>query len=174
MFSEEWYLKNNVDSPPKSTPAFLSDGISFLCLYWEQLVGGLIIDFTISRYPVLQISRNRLKITEWKPWDRGLGTIFWQGDEPKLHFHGTYAKLDNVKAGCMRENAETFLVLEAIIMEIKGVNAARELDPVSGMVLLKVKSAYPSKLWWSAHLLYQTTANYSQIDSFAGIPNAAA
>jgi predicted DNA-binding protein with PD1-like motif len=46
----------------------------------------------------------------------------------------------------MRENAETFLVLEAIIMEIKGVNAARELDPVSGMVLLKVKSAYPSKL----------------------------
>ena len=73
----------------------------------------------------------------------GLGTIFWQGDEPKLHFHGTYAKRDNVKAGCMRENAETFLVLEAIIMEIKGVNATRELDPVSGMVLLKVKGSIP-------------------------------
>ena len=73
----------------------------------------------------------------------GLGTIFWQGDEPKLHFHGTYAKRDNVQAGCMRENAQTFLVLEAIIMEIKGVNAARELDPVSGMVLLKVKDSIP-------------------------------
>lgn len=68
----------------------------------------------------------------------GLGTIFWQGDEPKLHFHGAYAKRDNVKAGCMREGAQAFLVLEAIIMEIKGVTAARELDPVSGMVLLKV------------------------------------
>ncbi len=68
----------------------------------------------------------------------GLGTIFWQGDEPKLHFHGAYAKRDNVKAGCMRENAETFLVLEAIIMEIEGVNAARELDPISGMALLKL------------------------------------
>lgn len=68
----------------------------------------------------------------------GLGTIFWQGEEPKIHFHGTYAKHDSVKAGCMRENAETFLVLEAIIMEIKGVNAVRELDPLSGMVLLKV------------------------------------
>ena len=68
----------------------------------------------------------------------GLGTIFWQGDEPKLHFHGAYAKRDNVKAGCMRENAETFLVLEAIIMEIKGVNAMRELDPISGMALLKL------------------------------------
>ena len=69
----------------------------------------------------------------------GLGTIFWHGDEPKLHFHGTYVKRDNVKGGCMRENAKTFLVLEAIIMEIKGVNAVRELDPVSGMVLLNVK-----------------------------------
>ena len=69
----------------------------------------------------------------------GLGTIFWQGDEPKLHFHGAYAKRDNVKAGCMRENAETFLVLEAIIMEIEGVNAMRELDPISGMALLKLR-----------------------------------
>jgi predicted DNA-binding protein with PD1-like motif len=39
----------------------------------------------------------------------------------------------------MRENAETFLVLEAIIMEIEGVNAARELDPISGMALLKLR-----------------------------------
>lgn len=68
----------------------------------------------------------------------GIGTLFWQGEEPKLHFHGAYAKRDSVKAGCMRESAETFLVLEAIIMEIKGVNAVRELDPASGMVLLKV------------------------------------
>jgi predicted DNA-binding protein with PD1-like motif len=68
----------------------------------------------------------------------GIGTIFWQGDEPKLHYNGAYAKHDSVKAGCMREKAEAFLVLEAIIMEIKGVNAVRELDPVSGMVLLKV------------------------------------
>ena len=69
----------------------------------------------------------------------GLGTIFWHGEEPKLHFHGAYAKRDNVKAGCMRENAETFLVLEAIIMEIEGVNAVRELDPISGMALLKLR-----------------------------------
>ena len=68
----------------------------------------------------------------------GLGTIFWQGDEPKFHFHGAYAKRDSVKVGCMREKAETFLVLEAIVMEIKGVTAVRELDPASGMVLLKL------------------------------------
>jgi predicted DNA-binding protein with PD1-like motif len=68
----------------------------------------------------------------------GLGTIFWQADEPKAHFHGAFGKKDNVRVGCVRENAETFLVLEAIIIEIKGVNAVRELDPTSNMVLLKL------------------------------------
>lgn len=68
----------------------------------------------------------------------GLGTIFWQADEPKVHFHGAFGKRDDVKVGCVREDAETFLVLEAIILEIKDVNAVRELDPLSKMVLLRL------------------------------------
>ncbi len=68
----------------------------------------------------------------------GLGTIFWHGDEPKIHLHGAFGKKDMVKVGCLRENADTFLVLEAIIIEIEGINATRELDPVSGMFLLKL------------------------------------
>lgn len=68
----------------------------------------------------------------------GIGTIFPQEGEPKIHFHGAFGKKDMVKVGCLREMSETFLVLEAIIMEIEGVNASRELDPVSGVVLLKL------------------------------------
>ncbi|TAN42262.1 MAG: DUF296 domain-containing protein [Nitrospirae bacterium] len=68
----------------------------------------------------------------------GFGTIFWQGDEPKVHFHGAFGKKEMVKVGCLRESSETFLVLEAVIVEIEGVDAKRELDPESGMVLLKV------------------------------------
>ncbi|MBI5675039.1 MAG: DNA-binding protein [Nitrospirae bacterium] len=68
----------------------------------------------------------------------GFGTIFWQGDEPKIHFHGAFGKKDMVKVGCLRKNSETFLVLEAVIIEIEGVDAKRELDPVSGMALLKI------------------------------------
>jgi uncharacterized protein len=68
----------------------------------------------------------------------GVGTIFWQGDVPKIHFHGSYGKKDTVRTGCLRETAKTFLVMEAVIVEIKGVDAVRELDPISGMVLLKV------------------------------------
>ena len=43
-----------------------------------------------------------------------------------------------LKIGCLRENAKTFLVLEAVIMEIDGVNAIREIDPEIGMPLLKL------------------------------------
>ncbi|MDA8079551.1 MAG: DUF296 domain-containing protein [Nitrospiraceae bacterium] len=68
----------------------------------------------------------------------GFGTIFRQGDEPKVHFHGAFGKKDMVKVGCLREKSETFLVLEAVITEIEGVTAERVLDPASGMVLLKL------------------------------------
>lgn len=68
----------------------------------------------------------------------GFGTIFWEGDEPKVHLHGAYGKRDSVKVGCLRADSSTFLVLECIVMEIEGVTARRELDPAVGLALLKV------------------------------------
>jgi len=68
----------------------------------------------------------------------GFGTIFWQGNDPRIHLHGAFGKKDMVKVGCLRENSETFLVLEAVVMEIEGVTAKRELDEVSGMILLRI------------------------------------
>ncbi|GBE05872.1 MAG TPA: DUF296 domain-containing protein [Nitrospirae bacterium] len=68
----------------------------------------------------------------------GLGTIFWQKDDPKIHFHGAFGKKDRVTVGCLREQSETFLVLETVIIEIEGIKAERELDPVSGIALLKL------------------------------------
>jgi uncharacterized protein len=68
----------------------------------------------------------------------GTGTIFRQEDEPKIHFHGAFGKKDMVKVGCLRGKSETFLVLEAVIFELRGINAKRELDQTSGLVLLKL------------------------------------
>ncbi len=68
----------------------------------------------------------------------GIGTIFWQKDEPKIHLHGAFGKKEMVKVGCLRKESETFLVLEAVIIEIEDVNAVRELDTVSGLTLLKI------------------------------------
>jgi len=66
------------------------------------------------------------------------GTLFYEGDTPKVHLHGAFGKHDKVRAGCLRGESETFLVLEAVIMEIKGITASRELDPSVGLALLKV------------------------------------
>ena len=68
----------------------------------------------------------------------GFGTIFYQGNEPKVHFHGAFGKKDMVKVGCLRENSATFLVLEAVIIELSGINAVREFDPTTGLTLLKL------------------------------------
>ena len=68
----------------------------------------------------------------------GIGTIFLHDDKPKIHLHGTFGRGDNVKVGCLREMSSTFLILEAIIIEIEGIDAVRELDPISGMALLTI------------------------------------
>ena len=68
----------------------------------------------------------------------GFGTIFYQGNEPKVHFHGAFGKKDMVKVGCLRENSSTFLVLEAVIIELSGINAVRDIDPALGLAMLKL------------------------------------
>jgi predicted DNA-binding protein with PD1-like motif len=68
----------------------------------------------------------------------GTGTIFWEGDDPKIHLHGAFGKRDEVKVGCLRQSSETFLVLEAVILELIGMDARREFDDASGLTLLKI------------------------------------
>lgn len=68
----------------------------------------------------------------------GFGTVFWEGDQPKVHFHGAFGKRDSVKAGCLREESQAFLVLEVVITEILDVEISRERDPQSGMTLIKL------------------------------------
>lgn len=66
------------------------------------------------------------------------GTIFCEGEEPKVHLHGAFGKGNKSAVGCLREASETFLVIEAVILEIKGVTAARRKDPESGLSLLQL------------------------------------
>jgi predicted DNA-binding protein with PD1-like motif len=66
------------------------------------------------------------------------GTIFWQGDEPKIHLHGAFGKHGRTSVGCLREDARTFIVIEAIVIEIEGIDACRKIDPAVGMPLLNL------------------------------------
>lgn len=69
----------------------------------------------------------------------GIGSIFWQGGEPKIHLHGAFGRGEGVSVGCLREAGEVFLILEAIIIEIEGIKAEREFDPGTGLTLLKIE-----------------------------------
>jgi predicted DNA-binding protein with PD1-like motif len=105
-----------------------------------QLVGGL----KAGRFVVGPEREEMPPVPVWRELTEsheavGFGTIFWQGDEPRVHLHGAYGKHDSVKAGCLREGSEAFLVLEAVITELVGIDAVRRLDPVSGMVLLELQ-----------------------------------
>ena len=68
----------------------------------------------------------------------GMGTIFWKDDEPAIHLHAAFGKGDSVKVGCLRNEAETFLILEAVIYELRGIEAKRVYAPASKHYLLKV------------------------------------
>ncbi|MBC7354832.1 MAG: DNA-binding protein with PD1-like protein DNA-binding motif-like protein [Desulfomicrobiaceae bacterium] len=68
----------------------------------------------------------------------GTGTIFWDNGEPKVHLHMALGKKDTVTVGCLRKDSATFVVLEAILLEIVGTPARRELDPATGLALLRV------------------------------------
>lgn len=68
----------------------------------------------------------------------GIGTVFYQDGEPKVHLHAALGKRDIVKVGCVRERSETFLVLEAVVLELSGIDAVREFDPATGLSLLRL------------------------------------
>ena len=55
---------------------------------------------------------------------------------PKLHLHAGIGRADEAIVGCPRGGATVFCVLEAVIMEIEGVDASRRIDPEMGIKLL--------------------------------------
>ena len=67
----------------------------------------------------------------------GVGTIYCDDQGPKLHIHTAIGKGDETSVGCPRGGACTFLILEVTIIEIHGIDAAREPDPETGLNLLK-------------------------------------
>ncbi|MBM4135806.1 MAG: DUF296 domain-containing protein [Nitrospira sp.] len=122
-------IKNIIDMAKKETIRsavfYLIGGIRY---------GKIVVGPEKEELPPIPVWREIRESTEVL----GIGTIFWQGDEPKVHFHGAFGKRDVVKVGCLREVSETFLILEAIIIEIEGIHAQRKFDPSSGLTLLEL------------------------------------
>ncbi|MDD5120818.1 MAG: DUF296 domain-containing protein [Candidatus Omnitrophica bacterium] len=68
----------------------------------------------------------------------GIGTIFSNSKGPQIHIHASMGKNDKVLTGCLRGNSKVFLVIEAVVLELKGVKAEKEIDPKTGLNLLNI------------------------------------
>lgn len=55
----------------------------------------------------------------------GTGTVFWEGDTPRLHLHAALGHHGETLTGCVRKGTKVYLVLEVILIEIVGIAADR-------------------------------------------------
>ena len=68
----------------------------------------------------------------------GIGTIFINKKGPQIHVHTAMGKRRKALTGCVRKKSEVFLVIEAVVFELKGVKATKDIDPKTGLNLLKI------------------------------------
>lgn len=71
----------------------------------------------------------------------GIGTVFLQEGAPSLHFHAGIGRGDSALVGCPRAGMSVFLVLEVVILELLGLQAARVMDDEAGLRLLRIVGA---------------------------------
>ncbi|AEB10160.1 PPC domain-containing DNA-binding protein [Desulfobacca acetoxidans] len=66
----------------------------------------------------------------------GIGNLFWEDNAPKVHVHVALGKGDATIMGCLRLENEIYLVAEALLVELTGLNLCRRLDPDLGVSML--------------------------------------
>ena len=65
-----------------------------------------------------------------------LGTVYDSDEGPKLHLHAGFGRDDEALVGCPRYGLDTYLIVEAFIVEVTGIDARRLPDPATGLRLL--------------------------------------
>jgi len=92
---------------------------------------------TGPKKPVIPPQPN--KITFKDGWEvMGMGTLFTNAQGPQIHIHASMGKKNKVLTGCVRGDSKVFLVIEAVVLELKGVKAAKDIDSKTGLNLLKI------------------------------------
>lgn len=92
---------------------------------------------TGPKKPVIPPEANWTKFKDG--WEvLGFGTIFTNKKGPQIHIHTSMGKKNKVITGCVRKDTKVFLVMEAVLFELKGVKATKDIDPATGLNLLKI------------------------------------
>lgn len=92
---------------------------------------------TGPKKPVIPPAPNKVSFKDG--WEvMGIGTIFTNTKGPQIHIHGSMGKKNKVLTGCVRGKSKVFLVIEAVVFELRGIHAAKDIDPRTGLNLLRI------------------------------------
>ena len=58
----------------------------------------------------------------------GLGIFAWEEEEPKIHIHAGFGNKKETRLGCIRNRAEVYLTVEAVLQEFIDTNITRKID----------------------------------------------
>lgn len=80
---------------------------------------------------------------EWRTFAKpfeivGMGSVAEKDGVPSLHLHASLGSGGEVLTGCIRKEGNVFIVVEAMILEVAGVDASREPDADTGLELLSL------------------------------------
>jgi predicted DNA-binding protein with PD1-like motif len=65
----------------------------------------------------------------------GAATFYPGEDGPAIHLHASVGRGERSLTGCLRGKAETYLVMEVVILELTGLSVRRVKDDRTGLVL---------------------------------------
>ncbi|MDD3088219.1 MAG: DNA-binding protein [Candidatus Omnitrophica bacterium] len=71
----------------------------------------------------------------------GIGTIFTNSKGPQIHIHSSMGRKSKAFTGCVRGKSQVFLVIEAVVFELKGVKASKGIDLHTGLNLLNISGS---------------------------------
>ncbi|MFW5735643.1 MAG: PPC domain-containing DNA-binding protein [Oceanidesulfovibrio sp.] len=71
-----------------------------------------------------------------------VGTIFPdESGAPRLHMHTALGRGDSSMTGCVRQGVDIWKLAEVVMLEIKGADMVRAVDPAFGFEVLSAKKA---------------------------------
>lgn len=69
----------------------------------------------------------------------GIGSVFLKDGEPAVHLHGAVGKSGTTLTGCVRKDDKVFLVVEAMLLEVSGIEASKVVSEKTGIAMLGFK-----------------------------------
>jgi uncharacterized protein len=73
----------------------------------------------------------------------GIGTIYPGDKGPMVHYHTSVGRAGHALTGCLRDVATTYIMIEAVVLEINGLNIRRTFDPKMQVHLPTIQKEEP-------------------------------